>query len=158
MAHRFMPERLRTASRFKTALFLILAVILFLTGCASFRIMHAREGNDVADPGNRFQPGKSSLGDVLAIYGAPTEVHKLGTETLLVYERMHYRGGQMTVGIPMSDILPSSINLSGHGDLIRYDTAAFFFRPDSVLIRTAYVQGSSYPFWDTFWSDKTGRP
>jgi hypothetical protein len=58
----------------------------------------------------------------------------------------------------MSEVMPTSINLSGHGDLIRYDTAAFFFRPDSVLIRTSYVQGSSYPFWDTFWSDKTGRP
>lgn len=144
-------------SRFKIPLLFFLVVIL-LTGCFSFRVMHARDGNDVADPGNRFQPGKSGLGEVLAAYGAPTEVHKLGTETLLIYERMHYRGGEITAGIPMSDILPTSVNLSGHGDLIRYDTAAFFFRQDSVLIRTAYVQGSSYPFWDTFWTDKTSRP
>ncbi len=145
------------ASRFKFSLLFILAAVL-MTGCFSFRVMNAREGNDVADPGNRFHPGKSSLTEVLAVYGAPTEIHHLGKEFLLIYERMHYRGGQITMGIPMSEVMPTSINLSGHADLIRYDTADFLFRPDSVLIRTSYVQGSSYPFWDTFWSDKTGRP
>jgi len=145
------------ASHFKTALLVTLSAIL-ITGCFSFRVMNARDGNGVSDPLGRFQPGKSSLGDVLAAYGAPTEVHNLGGETLLVYERMHYRGGEMTVGIPLSDILPTSINLSGHGDLIRYDTAAFFFRPDAVLLKTAYVRGTAYPFWDTFWNDKTDSP
>jgi hypothetical protein len=145
------------ASHFKTALLVVLSSIL-ITGCFSFRIMNAREGNDVLDPLSRFQPGKSNLGDVLAAYGAPTEVHNLGGETLLVYERMHYRGGEMTVGIPLSDILPTSVNLSGHGDLIRYDTAAFFFRPDAVLLRTAFVQGTVYPFWETFWNDRIDRP
>jgi hypothetical protein len=141
------------ASPFKRALILALSILL-LTGCASFRIMGAREGGDVEDPAGRLQPGRSGLGEILSLYGAPTEVHNLGGEILLVYEKMQYRGGQMTVGIPLSDVIPTSINLSGHGDLIRYDTAAFFLRSrDHVLLRTAYVRGSSHPFWNAFWTD-----
>ncbi len=146
------------ASPFRTALVFVLASVL-LTGCLSFRVMHAREGNDLPDPETRFQAGISGLGEVLSVYGPPTEVHNLGGEFLLVYERMHYRGGQLTVGIPMSDVLPTNFNVSGHGDLVRYDTAAFFFRAnDHVLTRTAFVRGSSYPFWQTFWQDDNQRP
>ncbi|MDD5169855.1 MAG: hypothetical protein PHN75_13615 [Syntrophales bacterium] len=122
-----------------------------LLGCVSLRIEKVRSGADVAPPPREFIIGKTMLADVLAFYGAPAEVVDMKGHFAMLYQKAYYRGGQLSAGIPLSDVLKSTPKLDAMGNLQRYDTAVFIFKSEGVLSEMSYVQGTNHPLWSTYW-------
>ena len=100
-------------------------------------------------PGDTLRTGKTTLEDVLSIYGAPDSLKELGGEDLLVYERSLYGNSGLAFGIPFSDLFFVNPELSARGRLGRYDILAFFFTSDGILREIAYTKGSTYPYLKT---------
>lgn len=100
-------------------------------------------------PDNALKTGKTTLGEVLSIYGAPDSLEELGGEDLLIYERTLYGNSGLAFGIPFGDLSFINPEISARGRLGRYDTLALFFTPDRILREIVYTKGSSYPYLKT---------
>jgi len=122
-----------------------------LCGCISFRIDKINDGADVHPLPQEFVVGKTTLREVLASYGAPVDIVEMTGHFALHYQRAFYRGGNFSVGIPLSDVLRVSPTLDTMGNLQRYDSAIFVFTLDGVLSEMNYVRGTSHPLWGTYW-------
>jgi len=122
-----------------------------LSACISFRIEKVNNGADVQPLPQEFVVGKTTLTDVLASYGAPVGIVDMKGHFALHYQRVFYRGGNLSVGIPLTDVLRVSPTLNVTGNLQRYDSALFVFTLDGVLSEMSYAKGTSHPLWDTYW-------
>jgi len=128
---------------------LLLSQILY--GCVSFRIDMVNNGADVQPLPQEFVVGKTTLTDVLVSYGAPADIVDMRGHFALHYQRTFYRGGQFSLGIPLSDVLKASPMLDATGYLQRHDSAVFIFTPEGVLSEMTYEKGTSKPLWNTYW-------
>jgi hypothetical protein len=136
------------------ALFLLFAGFL-LSGCITYQIARYVEGDDVVLPDDgRLQVGETTLGEVLALLGAPDNVTKVGPEDLLVYERALLYRNRIKVGIPipLSSLMRTSFDASAYGTLVRYDSLALFFNSEGILSHKTSQQGSSHPYFKTLFS------
>lgn len=122
-----------------------------LYGCITFRIEKVNDGADVQPLPQEFVVGKTTLTDVLTSYGAPVDIVDMKGHFALHYERAFYRGGNLSLGLPLTDVLKVSPTLDATGNLQRYDSAVFVFTPEGVLSEMNYARGTSHPFWDTYW-------
>jgi hypothetical protein len=136
---------------YKSVACFIIAFFLagMINGCISYRMLRKSVGEEIGQPGNRFQIGKTTLKDTLLTFGAPDRLVPLEGKFLLIYERSIYHQNSLAFGIPISDAAGSSINISAYGNLTRYDTLALFFNPDNRLYDMVFEVGSSRPFFDT---------
>jgi hypothetical protein len=139
--------------RFKRILWATTLLLLgqILCGCVSFRIEKVNAGADVQPLPQAFVVGKTTLTDVLASYGAPADIVDMKGHFALHYQRAFYRGGNLSLGIPLTDVLRVSPTLHGTGNLQRYDSAVFVFTPEGVLSEMIYQKGTRHPLWNTYW-------
>ena len=139
--------------RFNRILWAMTLLLLsqILCGCVSFRIEKVNDGAEVQPLPQEFVVGKTTLTDVLGSYGAPADIVDLRGHFALHYQRAFYRGGNLSVGIPLTDVLRVSPTLDATGNLQRYDSAVFVFTPEGVLSEMTYEKGTSHPLWNTYW-------
>jgi len=130
---------------------ILLVVCLILGGCLSLRIDKVTDGAEVKPLPQEFAVGKTTLTDILASYGAPAVVVEMKGHFALHYQRSFYRGGQLSLSVPLSDVLKTSPKLDATGNLLRYDAAVFIFTPDGVLSEMTYENGIARPLWNTYW-------
>jgi len=130
---------------------ILLVACLILGGCLSLRIDKVTDGAEVKPLPQEFAIGKTTLADILASYGAPADIVDMKGHFALHYQRSFYRGGQLSLSIPLSDVLKTSPKLDATGNLLRYDAAVFIFTPDGVLSEMTYENGIARPLWDTYW-------
>jgi len=125
---------------------------LTVSGCVSLRFDRVSQGAEVPLPTAELQKGKTTLAEVLACYGAPTEIMDMQGKFALLYKKSFYQGGQLSFSIPLSDVLMgANFKMEATGNLLRHDLLALFFTPDGVLTETKYERGVSHPFWGSFW-------
>lgn len=130
----------------------LLLMILIFSGCVSLRFDRISKGGDVPLPSTDLKDGKATLADALKHYGAPTDIIDTNGSFALIYKKSFYQGGQISIGIPLSDLLfQSSLRMEATGNLLRHDLLALFFTPDGILAETKYERGTSQPFWGSFW-------
>jgi len=136
-----------------TAFFLLVAGF-FLSGCITYQISRYVEGDEVVLPNDRLEVGKTTLGEVLSLIGAPDNVAKVGMENLLIYERALLYRNRIKVGfpIPLSSLLRTSFDASAYGTLVRYDSLALFFNSEGILSHKTFEKGSSHPYFKTLFS------
>jgi hypothetical protein len=135
----------------QTALCLLL-LILVVSGCVSIRFDRINNGAEIPLPAAGLIEGKTSLAEALARYGAPADVVDMDGKFALLYKKSFYQGGQISLGIPLSDLFfQSSLRMEATGNLLRHDLLALFFTPDGILTETKYERGASQPFWGSFW-------
>jgi len=128
---------------------LLLAQVL--SGCVSLRIEKMQEGVDVAPPAIEFIQKKTLLEEVLAGYGAPTDLVDMNGDFALHYRRALYRGLRVSMGIPLKSVLLPNPSMEAKGNLLRYDTAVFIFTADGVLKDMKYEKGTSRSLWEDYW-------
>ena len=136
-------------------IFFLLLAGLFLNGCITYQIARYVEGDEVVLPDDdRLQVGKTTLGEVLSLLGAPDNVAKAGLEDLLVYERaLLYRNRiKLGIPIPLSSVIRTSFDASAYGTLVRYDSLALFFNSEGILSHKTFEKGSSHPYFKTLFS------
>jgi hypothetical protein len=138
-------------SDFRLLLFFLLLATLIFSGCVSLRVDRINDGADVPLPAPELKKGAAALTDVLARHGAPTDILDMRGKFALVYRRSYYRGGQISIGIPLSDVIKTGFNLEAAGNLMRHDLLVFVFTNDGVLEEMTYEKGSERPLWNTFW-------
>jgi len=131
----------------------LLSVLVIVTGCLSFRVEKVTIGPEIPSAAAGLKEGRTTLAEILAQCGAPLAVDDLGGETLLIYEKKFYRGGQITLGIPMSDVTGTNINVNTYGRLWRYDTVGMILDREMTLRRLFSIRGSATPLWRSFWED-----
>ena len=97
-----MLRRQSMECRFKifVVLFLLLAGF-FLNGCITYQIARYVEGDEVVFHDDRLEVGKTTLGEVLSLLGAPDKVGKAGGEDLIVYERALLYRNRIKLGVPI---------------------------------------------------------
>jgi len=122
-----------------------------LSGCVSLRIEKMQEGVDVAPPPVEFIQKKTLLAEVLAGYGAPTDLVDMNGDFALHYRRALYRGMRVSMGIPLKSVLLPNPSMEAKGNLLRYDTAVFIFTADGVLKDMKYEKGTSRSLWEDYW-------
>ncbi len=133
----------------RVAAALLLAQVL--SGCVSLRIEKMQEGVDVLPPPVEFIQKKTLLEDVLAGYGAPTDLVDMNGDFALHYRRALYRGMRVSMGIPLKSVLLPNPSMEAKGNLLRYDTAVFIFTADGVLKDMKYEKGTSRSLWEDYW-------
>ena len=132
-------------------IFLLLAVMV-RSGCVSLRVERINRGAEVPPPAPDLKKGEATLAEVLARHGAPTDILDMQGKVALVYRRSYDRGGQISLGIPLSDVVKTSFNLEATGNLLRHDMLVFVFTQDGVLEEMTYEKGTDRPLWNTFWN------
>ena len=127
-----------------------------LTGCVSYRFIRATEGRSIPPVSEECQVGKTTLQETLETLGAPDQVAELEGKDVLIYRRSLLAQSGLSFGIPLTDILISSFDISAHGTLVRYDLLLLFFTPDGILTEIVIEKGSQHPYLKTILSDKKG--
>jgi hypothetical protein len=122
-----------------------------ISGCVSLRVDKINDGADILPPPEGFMAGKTSLQEVLLYYGAPTEILDMQGYLALHYQRTFYRGGHISIGVPLGDVFRASPNLEAMADLVRHDAIVFIFTTDGLLKDMSYEKSTSRPLWDTYW-------
>lgn len=145
-------------SKARRAILGLLAVTLLLigatmTGCVSLRLEKGAEGRPLPEATPALEPRKATLTEVLQLYGAPEHIGALADGFALTYERNAYRGLSLSIGLPLSDTVRTSADMTARGSLIRYDTLMFFFTKEGVLRHSILERGSQTPLWKTYWHD-----
>jgi len=142
--------------RFKGILLGLCSVFFLLTGngCLSYRILREAKGNPVALQMEALRVGSTTIGEALAIYGAPSRIAELKGRDLLVYERSIFAQNSLAFGIPITDFAGSSISFSGYTNLTRYDTLVLVFTPDGILEDSVFEQGSALPYLETLFKEE----
>lgn len=125
-----------------------------VTGCVSYRFIRATEGRPIPPISEECQEGKTTLQEALETLGAPDQVAELKGKDVLIYRRSLLAQSGLSFGIPLTDILRNSYNISG--TLVRYDLLLLFFTPDGILTKIVVEKGSQHPYLKTILSDKKG--
>ena len=150
-----MPQLLNI-SRLLPFLMNVFIVGDLLTGCVSYRFIRATEGRSIPPVSEECQVGKTTLQETLETLGAPDQVAELEGKDVLIYRRSLLAQSGLSFGIPLTDILISSFDISAHGTLVRYDLLLLFFTPDGILTEIVIEKGSQHPYLKTILSDKKG--
>lgn len=132
-------------------IFLLLVTLLVLSGCVSLRVDRISKGAEVPSPASDLKKGIATLTEVLSRHGAPTDIVDMQGKFALVYRRSYYRGGQISIGIPLGDVIKTSFNLEAAGNLLQHDLLVFVFTRDGVLDEMTYEKGTDRPLWNTLW-------
>ena len=137
----------------RNVMWLVIALLAghVISGCVSLRVDKINDGADILPPPEGFMAGKTSLQEVLLYYGAPTEVLDMQGYLALHYQRTFYRGGHISIGVPLGDVFRASPNLDAMADLVRHDAIVFIFTTDGLLKDMSYEKSTSRPLWDTYW-------
>lgn len=131
--------------RFRFPVVLIMFFISsILSGCVSYRYLKTVKGREVLSPGEMFEIGKTTLGEVLSMLGAPDRVMELEGKDLLVYEREFEKNGRLTLSVPVIEYL--KVRFSAYGTELNHDFLCLFFTPDGILENMVFEKGSSIPF------------
>jgi len=144
---------------FNRLLFLIafLLACQTLCGCLTFRIEKVNDGQDIKPPPPEFAVGQTTLAEVLNLYGAPSEVREMRGHFALSYLRTFYRGANLSLSVPLNDVIKISPAFDATGNLRRYDAAVFIFTSEGVLSEVSYEKGIAHPLWKTYWK-QTRKP
>ncbi len=118
----------------------------FFGGCVTYQVVRSLEGTDVMAPGDELQVGKTTLEETLALLGAPTTLAEFEGKDLLLYQKTVMRQKRLSVGLPLLDVLRTSINFSASRGRVNYDTLALFFTPDRILRQVVFEKGTSQPY------------
>ena len=140
------------ANRFLASI-MILASIL-LSGCISYQISKLAEGKSVLVPLEQLEVGKTDLGEVLSLLGAPDRVVEMEGQNLLIYERTLAYRNRLKLGIPVLSATRSTFDISTSGSLVRYDSLSLFFSPEGILRNKVFEQGSNLPYFKTLFTDE----
>jgi hypothetical protein len=144
------------ASRSRLIAALALLVIHpLLSGCITYQLLGGVEGGEVSYPSDRLVVGKTTLGEVLVLLGAPDKVGRVDEGDLLVYQRAVLKRNQLSVGIPLADIWRLGIDLSAYGSLVRHDRLVLLFTPEGILSGAAFEKSSDHPYWRAMTSDSS---
>ena len=135
--------------------FLLTVAVFFQSGCITYQIARYVEGDEVVFHDDRLEVGKTTLGEVLSLLGAPDKVGKAGGEDLIVYERALLYRNRIKLGfpIPLSSVIRTNLEASAYGTLVRYDSLALFFNSERILSHKTFQRGSSQPYFKTLFSD-----
>lgn len=133
---------------------LIILTSLLLGGCISYQISKLAEGNAVVGPLEQLEVGKTDLGEVLSLLGAPDRVVEMEGQNLLIYERTLAYRNRLKLGIPVLSATRSTFDISTSGSLVRYDSLSLFFSPDGILMNKVFEQGSNLPYFKTLFTDE----
>jgi len=125
-----------------------------MTGCVSLRFEKGAEGRPLPETTPNLEPGKATLTEVLQFYGAPDRVGELSNGFALTYERNSYRGLSLSLGLPLSETILTSMDMTAYGNLIHYDTMMFFFTKEGVLLNSVLERESLNPLWKTYWQEQ----
>jgi hypothetical protein len=135
--------------------FLQIIVILLsastLCGCVTIRIDKVSGDADIKPLPHEFIVGTTTLADVMDFYGAPVDIEDMENHFAIHYQKFHYRGVQLSFGIPFSNQLQESGSFGASGMLLRYDSAIFIFTLDGILSEMAYARDTDRPLWNTYW-------
>jgi len=126
---------------------------LLLSGCITYQLLGGVEGGEVSYPSDRLVVGKTTLGEVLVLLGAPAKVGRVDEGDLLIYQRAVLKRNKLSVGIPLADIWHLGIDLSAYGALVRYDRLVLIFTREGILSGAAFEKGSDHPYWKAITSD-----
>jgi hypothetical protein len=142
---------------FKVSLIFVMALMagIILHGCISYELVRQVRGAEIMPPDNRLKPGRTTLSEVLSLYGAPDKIGALGDHNLLIYERTIYSNSGIALGIPLVDFPLINPEISAGGRLGRHDTLALFFTSDHILREMIYTKGSSYPYMKTLFEEQS---
>jgi hypothetical protein len=140
-------------NRLAIKIFLLIFPSLLIASCISFRIVKVNNGGDISAPSKMIIKGKTKLADILSIYGAPGKIVEVDGKTVIIYEKSYFRGNQLSIGVPFSDITGVSLNMTAFGNLLRYDTLLVTFDDNYTLTDIAYEKGTDNPFWMSLYKD-----
>ncbi len=129
----------------------LLLLCQILCGCPSVRIEKVSKGADVKPPPQEFAFGRTTLEEVLSIYGAPFNVVDMKGYFAITYLRTFYRGANLSLSIPFNEIVRVSPAFDAAGNLSRYDEAVFIFNSEGILAGMSYEKGTAHPLWKTYW-------
>ena len=79
---------------------ILLVASLILGGCLSLRIDKVTDGAEVKPLPQEFAVGKTTLTDILASYGAPSDIVDMKGHFALHYQRSFYRGASSPFPYP----------------------------------------------------------
>jgi len=102
---------------------------------------------------DRLVVGKTTLGEVLVLLGAPDKVGRVNEGDLLIYQRAVLKRNRLSLGIPLADIWRLGFDLSAYGSLVRYDRLVLLFTPEGILSGAAFEKSSDHPYWKAMTSD-----
>ena len=142
-------------SKGSLVLIMVFMAGIILPGCISYQFVRQLRGAEVMPPDNRLKPGRTTLGEVLSLYGAPDKLEALGAEDLLIYERTLFANSGLTFGVPFGDFSFINPEISARGRLGRYDTLALFFTSERILREIVYTKGSRYPYLKTLFEEES---
>ncbi len=143
----------RSDHKIRIISFLIILSSFLLVSCVSFRIIKINNGTDISHPGKFIEKGKTRLSDILSVYGAPCKIIEVDGKTVIIYEKSYYKGGQLSIGIPLSEITGVNLSMTAFGNLLRYDTLMATFDDDYFLTDIAYERSTDQPFWTSLYRD-----
>ena len=106
--------------------------------------MKTVKGREVLSPGEMFEIGKTTLGEVLSMLGAPDRVMELEGRDLLVYEKEFEKSGRLTLSVSFMEFF--KVRFSAYGTALNHDFLCLFFTPDRILENIVFEKGSSKPF------------
>jgi hypothetical protein len=150
-----MPQLLKIGRLLPFVIYLFMVGTL-LTGCISYRFVRGTEGRSIPPLSEECKVGKTTLQEALATLGAPDQVVELEGKDVLIYRRSLLAQSGLSFGIPLTDIVISSFDISAHGSLVRYDLLLLFFTPDGMLTKVVIERGSQHPYLKTILSDRKG--
>jgi len=142
---------MRCHSRTLVWIMTVLIAGFVISGCVSLRIEKINDGTAILPPPEGFMAGKTSLQEVLLYYGAPADIIDMQGHLALHYQRTFYRGGHLSIGIPLGDVFKASPSMDARGDLALHDAIIFIFTTDGLLKDMRYEKSTSRPLWDTYW-------
>ncbi len=129
----------------------LLLLCQILWGCPSIRIEKVNRGEDVKPPPQEFAVGRTTLEEVLSIYGAPFNVVDMKGYFAITYLRAFYRGANLSLSFPLTEAIKVSPAFDAAGNLSRYDEAVFIFTSEGILAGMSYERGMAHPLWKTYW-------
>ena len=130
-------------SKFGRLLFFLLFVTLITSGCVSLRVDMINKGAEVPPPAPELKEGRTTLTEVLAHYGAPTDILDMQGKFALVYKRTFYRGGQISFGIPLSEVIKDLSFEVKKGEILGFLGPNGAGKTTTMRIITCYIPASS---------------
>ncbi len=143
----------RSEDKIRIISFLVIFSSFLFVSCVSFRIIKINNGINISHPGKHIEKGKTKLSDILTVYGAPCKIIEVDGKTVIIYEKSYYKGGQLSIGIPLSEITGANLSMTAFGNLLRYDTLMATFDDNYILTDIAYEKGTDQPFWTSLYKD-----
>jgi hypothetical protein len=139
--------------RFDPIITLLVALLIApaISGCVSLRIEKYQDGVDVLPPPEEFIREKTSLKEILSRYGAPVDLVELNGDFALHFRRALYRSMNVSIGIPLKNVILPNPSVDATGNLLRYDTVVFVFTAEGVLKDMKYEKATSRSLWEDYW-------